>query len=113
MGLIVGRVTQVVPGASLRAHVSLSSRKKPPLVEISSDSPQPVPPSATQEAAPSPPVTKDNPTGKAERYRDVLPVPLDGMFTGRAGRPETIERGKEPDAYAYKGGSQQERHPGS
>ena len=89
-GLIVGRVTQVVPGASLRAHVSLSSRKKPPLVEISSDSPQPVPPSATQEAAPSLPVTKDNLAVTAERYQDVLPLPSASMLIVWVGLPKTI-----------------------
>ena len=35
------------------------------------------------------------------------------MFNGWVGRPETIEGGKEPDADAYEGESQWERHPGA
>ena len=66
-----------------------------------------------QEAAISLPGTKDPPAGAAERYRDVLPLPLAGMFAGRAGRPKTIEGGREPDTDAYKGVYQWERHPGS
>ena len=33
------------------------------------------------------------------------------MFTGQAGRPETIKGGEEPDTYVYKWGAQWERHP--
>ena len=103
----------MVPGASLQAHVVPARRHNSLPVEPQEASPRPVPPRVTKEAAPSQPGTKDPPAGAEERYRDVITLPLAGMFTGRAGRPETIERGKEPDAYAYKGGSQQERHPGS
>ena len=35
------------------------------------------------------------------------------MFTGRAGCPKTIEEGEEPNADAYEGGDQGERHPRS
>ena len=83
------------------------------MVEPPAASPRPVPTSVTQEAAPSLHETKDPPVGAAEQYWDVLTLPLDGMFSGKAGRPKMIEGGEELDANAYKGGSQWERHPGS
>ena len=110
-GLIFGRATQVVPGASIRAHVSLESKDNPPPVELPSASTQPVPPSVTQEAALSLPGIKDPPDGTDDQYRDVLPLPLVGMFNCWVGSSETIEGGKEPDADAYEGESQWERHP--
>ena len=58
------------------------------------------------------PEPKYPPAGALERYRDVLPLPLAGMFTGQEGRPETIGGDEEPEADAYKGDYQWERHPG-
>ena len=75
-------------------------------MELPETSPQPVPPSVTQEAALSPPKIKDPPTGASEGYHDVLPLPLAGMFTVWVGLPETIKGGKEPDDDAYEGDSQ-------
>ena len=63
-------------------------------MELPEASPLPVPPSVTQEAALSPPGIKDPPAGAEDQYRDVLPLPLVGMFNGWAGRPETIKGGK-------------------
>ena len=102
--MIFGRATQVVLGAILRAHVSPDSSQNPPSVEIPEASSQPAPPSVTQDAAPSPPGIKDLPAGAAERYQDVLTLPLAGMFTGRVGLPKTIEGGEKTDAEPYKGG---------
>ena len=62
-GLIFGQATQVVLGASLRAHVSPASRQNPHPVELPAASPQPAPPSVTQEAVSSPPRIKDPPAG--------------------------------------------------
>ena len=76
-------------------HVSLAINQNPPPVELPAASPRPVPTSVTQEAALSPPRTKDPPDGSEKQYRDVFPLPLVIMFTGWAGRPETIEGGKE------------------
>ena len=103
----------MLPGASLRAYVSPSSKQNPPLVEPPAASTRPVSPSVPQEAALSPPGIKDPPADEAAKYWDVLPLPLAGMFTGWTGRPETIKGGKETDADAYKGGYQWESHLGS
>ena len=59
--LVVGRSTQVFPGASLRAHISPVSRRNSLLAEPPLASPQPVPPGVTQEDASSPPIDKDRP----------------------------------------------------
>ena len=112
-GLIVVQATQVLPVASLREHVSPASKQNPPPVDLPETITQPVPPRVTQEAALSPPRIKDPPAGAAERYHDILPLPLAGMFTVWVGRPETIKGVKEPDNDAYEGDSQWERHPGS
>ena len=88
----------MVPGASLRVHVSLIRNQNPLPVELPAASPRPVPTSVTQEAALSPPRIKDTPAGAEEQHRDVLPLPLVYMFTGWAGRPNTIEGGKETNA---------------
>ena len=88
--MIVVQATQVLPGASLRAHVSKATKKNPPPVELSAASPQPVPTIVTQKSALSPPGIKDPPAGAAKRYWYVLSLPLAGMFTGWAGRPEKI-----------------------
>ena len=90
----VVRATQVFLDASLLEHVFPSSRQKPPPVERPAASPQPAPPSVTQDAAPIPPGIKDTWAGAAERYQHVLTLPLDGMFTGQVGRPETIKGGE-------------------
>ena len=81
-------------GARLQAHVSPASMQNPQPVEIPSASPQPAPPSFTQEAAPSLLRIKDPLAGATEQYRDVLPLFLAGMFTVLAGRPKTIKGGK-------------------
>ena len=68
---------------------------------------QPVPPGVTHENAPIPPGSKDPPiVAAAERYMDVLPLPLAGIFTGRAGRLEMIGGGEDPNADDNEGGSQ-------
>ena len=103
----------MVLGVSIRAHVSLASEQNPAPVELPPASSQPVPHSVTQEAALSLQIIKDTPAGAEEQYRDVLNLPLVGMFTGWARRPETIKGGKEPDTDTYEGDSQWERHPGS
>ena len=87
----------MVPGASLRVHVSLASKQNPLPVELPAASPRPVPTSVTQEAELSPPRTKDPSDGAEKQYREVLPLPLVIMFTVWAGRPETTEGGKEPN----------------
>ena len=107
-GLIVGLATQVVPGASIRARVSLASRQDPPPVELPKTISQPTLPRVTQEAAPRPPSIKDTPAGAAERYQEVPNLPLAGMSTGRVGRLETIEGGDEEP-----GADEWERHLGS
>ena len=91
----------MVPGASLILHVSPDRIQNPQPVELPAASSQSVPPIVTQEAALSVPGIKGPPSGAAERYRDVLPRPLAGMFTSRSGRPETIEGVKEPDTESY------------
>ena len=53
------------------------------------------------------------PTGRTERYRDVLPLPLAGMFSGRSGRPETIGGDEDPNEADSEGGYQWESHPSS
>ena len=56
-------------------------------------------PGVPQEAATSPPGSKDPQTGLTiERYHDVLPLPLAGMFSGRSGRPEMLGGGEDPNA---------------
>ena len=109
--MIVGRATQVLPGASLRAHVSPARNQNPPPVELPAASPRPVPTSVIQQAALRPLRIKDPPAGAAERYWDVLPLTLAGMFTGWKGLPKTIKGGKETDADAYEEDSLWERHP--
>ena len=84
----------MIPGASLRVYVSPASRQNPPPVDLPAPSPWPAPPRVTEEAASSPPGIKDPPASAVERCRDVLPLPLASMFTGRVGRPKTIEGGK-------------------
>ena len=103
----------MILGASLRAHVSPTSRQNLPPLEPPAASPQPVPPSVRQEAALIPPGTKVPPSGAVEQYQYVLPLPLASMFTGRVWYPETIKGGGEPDMDAYEGGYQWERRPGS
>ena len=73
-------------------------------MEVIADNPRSSPPSVTQEAAHSPPGIKDPPSGAAEQYRGVLPLPLADNFTGRVGHPKMIKGGEEPDADAYEGG---------
>ena len=90
-GLIVGRATQVVTGASFRARVSPESRKNLLPVELLAASSRPAPPSVTQDDAPSLHGIKDHPACTAERYRDVFTLPLAGMFTGGLGSPEIIK----------------------
>ena len=80
-------------------------------MELLAASSRPAPPSVTQEAAPSPTVIKDPPSGAAEQYQDVLTLYLAGISTGRLGRPKTIKGGEETETDPYKGGSQWERHP--
>ena len=63
-------------------------------------------PGVTQEAAASPPRAKDPLTGLIEGYRDVLPLPLAGVFSGQEGCPETIEGDEDPNAANNKEGSQ-------
>ena len=109
--MIVGWATQVVTGASFRAHVSPDSSKNLLPVELLEASPRPDPPSVTQEAAPSLPVIKDPLAGAAEQYQDVLTLSLARISTGRLGRPERIKGGEETKTDPYKGGSQWERHP--
>ena len=95
--MIFGRATQVVTGASFRAHVSPDSRKNLLPVELLAASFRPTPTSITQEAAPSHPIIKDPPAGAVEQYQDVLTLSLAGISTGRLGRPETIKGGEEPN----------------
>ena len=84
-----------------------------PAAEPPEVSTQPVPPGVTQEDVPIPPGAKDPLTGVAsEKYRDVLPLPLAGMFTGWTGRPEAIGGGEDPNYANEEGGSQWEMHPG-
>ena len=52
---------------------------------------QPVPPSASQDAAPIPPGKNYPPFGAGQRYRNVLPHLLVGMFTGWIERPDTVD----------------------
>ena len=62
--MIVGRATQVLPGASLRAHVSPARNQNPPPVELTAASPCPVPTSVIQEAALRPLRIKDPPAAQ-------------------------------------------------
>ena len=103
----------MVPGAILQAHVSPSRRRNPPLVKLHLASTRPVSPVVMWEAALSPHGAKDPPAGASESYRDVLPLPLANMFSGRVGRPLTIRGGEEPNMAGDKGGFQWERYPGS
>ena len=48
-----------------------------------------------QDAALRPPRTKYPQAGAGEQYSDVLLLNLAGIFTGRAGRPDTIDGGGE------------------
>ena len=70
--MIVGQATQVVLGASLRAHVFPFSRQNPPPVELPAASFRPSPPSVIQEAALSRTEIKDPLSDAAEKYRYVL-----------------------------------------
>ena len=67
-------------------HAFPASRQNPPPVEL---------PAATY-----PNRNQRSPAGAAEQYLDVLSLPLSVMFTGRVGRPKTIEGGEEPNAAA-------------
>ena len=88
---IVGRDTQVVPGASLRAHVSPTRRQNTLSVEPPLTSPRIMTPGVTQEDAAIPPGSKNPSTSMTtEIYQDVLPLPLADMFSGRSGRPEML-----------------------
>ena len=83
---IVGRDTQVVLGASLRAHVSPTRRRKSSSVEPPLTSTRLMTPGVTQEDAAISPGSKDPSTGvTTERYWDVLTLLLAGMFSGRPG----------------------------
>ena len=110
-GLVLRRGTQVIPGSSLCAHVSPTSRCNRSSVGPPPPSPLLTPPGVTQEAAEVPPRAKDPPTGLTtrERYREVLTLPLDGMFSCRAGRPETIGVSKESSRVEFEGGEPEER----
>ena len=103
----------MVPGASLWVHVSPASRCNSTAEELLEISSRTAPPRVTQEDVPSPYRAKDPLTSVAtERQRDVLPLPLYGIFTGRAGHPEKIGGVKDSNVAKYKGVSQWERHPG-
>ena len=52
--------------------------------------PTPTPPSVLQDAAPIPPGNKDPLAVDVEKYRNILPLPLDGISTSRAGRPKQL-----------------------
>ena len=104
----------MVPGDILRVHVSLASRRNPLLVESPLTSLQLVPPGVTHEADAIPPGSKDPPTVlTTERYWDILPLPLAGMFSGRVGRPEKLGGDKYPNAADAKERSQREQYSGS
>ena len=92
-------------------HVHPARRHNPPPVELPEARPLHAPPSITQEAALSLPGIKDPLDGAAERYRDILTLPLAGMFTGWIERPKTTKGVEETDTDAYKGVAQWERQP--
>ena len=48
-----------------------------------------------QDAAPIPPGNKDPLAGDVDQYRNIIPLPLDGISTGRAGRPKKIDGGRD------------------
>ena len=79
------------------------------------NSPLLAPPGVTQEAAEIPPRAKDPLDGRKtrERYQDVLHLPLDSMFSGRAGRPETIGGYEDPSTVESEGGEPGECYSGS
>ena len=89
--MIFGQATQVVPGTSIRAHISPARIHNPPPVELPAASTWSAPPSITQEVAPSLTGIKDLPYGTEEQYQDVLTLPLAGMFTSLVGRPDMIK----------------------
>ena len=102
---------QMIPGASLHVHLSPQIRRN------TSSSPHAhfAPAGVTQEAPASPPRAKDSPVDRAreERYQDVLPLPLSGIFSCRAGRPDTIRGKKYPSTIKPKRAGPWDHYSGS